>query len=137
MTPRVRLYACIAAANNKTTIQRAMGDSRRKPDVLARREVMGRLYADGFPLAQIGRWLHRDHATVMHSLGLLARGNVRKPKATTQPTTWPVYQTRAGNDRPTQPVVTETEREIADRLATLRPSVPCFRCGAREGCNHR
>lgn len=71
MTPRVRLYACIAAANHKTTIKCVMGESRSRPDVYARREVMRRLRDDGFSYSQIGRWLDRDHSTVMFGLGSL------------------------------------------------------------------
>ena len=68
MTPRVRLYACIAAANHGTTIPRMFGESRAKPDIQARWEVMRRLRDDGFSSTQIGAWTNRDHSTVLHGL---------------------------------------------------------------------
>ena len=68
MTPRVRLYACIAAANHGTSIKRVMGESRTRADVEARWEIMRRLHDDGFSLSQIGRWIKRDHSTVIHGL---------------------------------------------------------------------
>ena len=66
--PRVRLYACIAAANHQTTLTAVLSDSRRRPDVLARREVWQRLHRDGFTLAAIGRMTNRDHTSVLHGL---------------------------------------------------------------------
>lgn len=69
VTGRVRLYACIAAANHKTTPTRVLSDCRTRRDVYARREVMRRLYDEGFSYSQIGRWLNRDHSTVMFGLG--------------------------------------------------------------------
>lgn len=137
MTPRVRLYACIAAANHGTTIQRAMGGSLSKPDVLARKEVMQRLHGDGLSLSQIGRMVNRNHATVMHSLGLLSRGDRRKPKAETARTEWPEYNFKSGGGRENQPMVWEGEDEAAARIASRPPVAPCFRCGVREGCAHR
>jgi hypothetical protein len=68
LTPRVRLYACIAAANHGTTIARVLGESRARRETAARREVWRRLYDDGFSYAAIGRFTDRDHATVMHGL---------------------------------------------------------------------
>lgn len=68
MTPRVRLYACIAAANHGTTINRVMGQSRSRPEVQARWEVMRRLRDDGFSLPQIGAWMDRDHSTVLYGI---------------------------------------------------------------------
>ena len=35
------------------------------------------------------------------------------------------------------PTVHEVEDQINQRTASARPSAPCFRCGAREGCRHR
>lgn len=71
MTPRVRLYACIAAANHGTTIPRVMSQSRYKRDVQARWELWRRLHEDGFSFSRIGRWTGRHHTTVMHGLGLI------------------------------------------------------------------
>jgi chromosomal replication initiation ATPase DnaA len=68
MTQRVRLYACIEAANHGTTIGRVLGACRSRPEVLARWEVMRRLREDGFSTTLIGHWLHRDHTTVLHGL---------------------------------------------------------------------
>jgi hypothetical protein len=68
LTPRVRLYACIAAANHGTSIARIMGEGRCRPEVLARREIWRRLHDDGFSLAAIGRFTNRDHSTVIHGL---------------------------------------------------------------------
>jgi len=68
LTQRVRLYACIAAANHGTTIARVLGESRARRETAARREVWRRLYDDGFSYAVIGRFTDRDHATVMHGL---------------------------------------------------------------------
>ena len=68
LTPRVRLYACIAAANHGTTIARVLGESRARRETAARREVWRRLYDDGFSYAAIGRFTDRDHATVIHGL---------------------------------------------------------------------
>lgn len=70
---RVRLYACIAAANHGTTLNRVLSEARSRPEVYARREVMRRLHAEGVSYAQIGRWLNRDHATVMYGLGVIKK----------------------------------------------------------------
>lgn len=72
-TGRVRRYACIAAANHKTTLPQVLGESRSRCDVYARREVMRRLHSDGFSYSQIGRLLDRDHSTVMFNLGKIAK----------------------------------------------------------------
>lgn len=68
MTPRVRLYACISAANHGSTIGRVLGECCSRPDVKARWEVMRRLREDGFSSTQIGHWLNRDHSSVLHAL---------------------------------------------------------------------
>lgn len=68
MTPRVRLYACIAAANHGSSISQIMGESRRVPEVRARREIWRRLHRDGFSISAIGRMTNRDHSTVLHGL---------------------------------------------------------------------
>jgi chromosomal replication initiation ATPase DnaA len=34
----------------------------------ARQAVMRRLRDDGFAMAQIGRWMNRDHTTVLHAV---------------------------------------------------------------------
>ena len=65
---RVRLYACIAAAKQGTTIAAVLGDVRSRPEVTARREVWRRLKADGFGVAAIGRMTNRDHSTIVHGL---------------------------------------------------------------------
>lgn len=66
--PRVRLYACIAAAEHHVNIGEVLGSSRTRPAVLARWDVMRRLRNDGFSTPQIGRWLDRDHSTVVYGL---------------------------------------------------------------------
>lgn len=66
--PRVRLYACIAAAEQHVHIGEVLGQSRTRPAVLARWSVMRRLRNDGFSTTQIGRWLDRDHSTVIYGL---------------------------------------------------------------------
>lgn len=72
-TGRVRLYACIAAANHGTTLNRVLSESRSRAEVYARREVMHRLHAEGASYSQIGRWLNRDHSTVMVGLGVVKK----------------------------------------------------------------
>ena len=55
-----------------TTRARVLGDSRRHEDVRARWEVMHVLHReDGKSLSLIGRWLRRDHSTVLHGLRAL------------------------------------------------------------------
>lgn len=74
MTPRVRLYAAIAAANHGTTADLIL---RRGPPWgsraanAARRELWKRLRDDGFTLNQIGNWTGRHHTTVYHGLRMI------------------------------------------------------------------
>lgn len=68
-TDRVRGYAREEAARFGTTAAEVLSHSRKWANVSARKCVVRRLYADGFPMAQIGRWLgHCDHSTVSHFL---------------------------------------------------------------------
>lgn len=69
---RVRLYACIAAANHGTTAARIFGHTRNASDIQARRELWSRLYNDGFNTTQIGRWTDRHHTTVAYALDRLS-----------------------------------------------------------------
>jgi hypothetical protein len=134
-TGRVRLYACIAAANHGTTIPGVLGESRHRPDVGARQEVMCRLYDDGFPLAQIGRFLNRDHSTVIHA--------VKKLRPRTESAPLPKKRERHRFSPTTQgrdsarPMVLESEERTYARIAAAPPAAPCWRCGARGECAHR
>lgn len=74
MTPRVRLYACIEAANHHCTIAQVVGQARSAHIVYARHAVMRRLHADGFSMSQIGRWMHRDHSTVHNAVRKVRAG---------------------------------------------------------------
>ncbi len=69
MILRVKLYACIEAANHGVTIAQIMGEERKRKTVAARWAVMRRLYQDGLTVTQIGRWMNRDHTAVLHALG--------------------------------------------------------------------
>ena len=68
MTPRVHNYARQLAERHNVTVEDVLGRSRKPQLVRARRELMQRLRDDGFSLWQIGRWLGRDHKTVLAGL---------------------------------------------------------------------
>jgi len=68
MTERVRQYVDIAAADHGVTSAQIMSRESTAPVCKARWGVMRALRDDGFTLAQIGRWLGRDHTTIMHGL---------------------------------------------------------------------
>lgn len=68
MTPRVRQYAVEAEQAHKAPAGSVFTRSRVAPVARARQAVMRRLHADGFSATQIGRWLNRDHTTVLHAL---------------------------------------------------------------------
>lgn len=68
MTPRVRSYAWEAANRNGVSVHAIFSRTRTVPVVAARNEVMRRLrWQDGFTTSQIGRWMGRDHSTVIHA----------------------------------------------------------------------
>jgi chromosomal replication initiation ATPase DnaA len=67
MTPRVDFYALVAGVRYNVARAEIFGRSRRVPVARARREVMRRLRDDGFTTTQIGRWMGRDHSTVIHA----------------------------------------------------------------------
>ena len=68
MTPRLAIYITESAYWHGVEPSEIMSHSRRKPVCDARRAVMRQLRADGFTTTQIGRWLGRDHTTVVHGL---------------------------------------------------------------------
>ena len=67
MTPRVDFYALVAGVRHNVRRTEIFSPSRRLPVLRARKEVMIRLRADGFSTTQIGRWMGRDHSTVIHA----------------------------------------------------------------------
>lgn len=67
LPPRVDFYALVAGVRNNVPRAEIFSRSRRVPVARARKEVMCRLRADGFSTSQIGRWLDRDHSTVIHA----------------------------------------------------------------------
>jgi chromosomal replication initiation ATPase DnaA len=68
MTPRVHQYVQEAAAEHGTYPQAILGRCRLRTVYRARQQVMRRLRADGFSYTQIGRWIGRDHTTVMYGV---------------------------------------------------------------------
>lgn len=67
MTPRVRRYAADIAFWHGIQPAQIFSLTRgRLPVATARADVMRRLRADGFHTHQIGRWLGRDHSTVVY-----------------------------------------------------------------------
>jgi chromosomal replication initiation ATPase DnaA len=73
MTPRVHRYAYEAAQELGVEQAAVMGRSRLPVLCQARWRVMKRLRADGFTVKQIGRWLDRDHTTVLYGLKAVAK----------------------------------------------------------------
>ncbi len=66
MTPRVRSYARDIAFWHGVPVSAILSDNIKRPIARARGDVMRRLRADGFSTPQIGRWLKRDHSTVIY-----------------------------------------------------------------------
>ncbi|MET0439185.1 MAG: helix-turn-helix domain-containing protein [Devosia sp.] len=67
-TARVRQYAREEAARFGCSASEILSPLRRWDVVAARRAVMRRLRDDGFSTPQIGKWLDRDHTTVLSGL---------------------------------------------------------------------
>lgn len=66
-TARVDFYALVAGVRHNVRRTEIFSRSTRDPVYRARKEVMIRLRADGFSTTQIGRWMDRDHSTVVHA----------------------------------------------------------------------
>lgn len=75
MNRLVKRYASEVAFWHQVSPTDVLGDRRGTPAVCgARADVMRRLRRDGYSLPQIGRWMHRDHSTVLHhTRGIEAR----------------------------------------------------------------
>ena len=67
-TVRTLSYVYEESRARGVPVELVMSRSRRRSAVRARQAVMRRLRADGFSTVQIGRWLGRDHSTVVHGL---------------------------------------------------------------------
>lgn len=67
----VRNYAREAGSPLGVSVNEVLGRQRFKNMVAARKEVMRRLWEDGFSTPEIGFMLDRDHTTVLHGLGRL------------------------------------------------------------------
>lgn len=67
MTPRVKEYVRIASLYHGVQSSVVLGRKRTKNAAAARAAVMRWLRSDGFSTAQIGRWMDRDHSTVVHA----------------------------------------------------------------------
>lgn len=82
MTPRAIRYAEAIAPWHGVTPDDVFSRSRRKIVAAARGDVMYRLREDGFSTTQIGRWLGRDHTSVIHAIqkrrGTLSTGLARR-----------------------------------------------------------
>jgi chromosomal replication initiation ATPase DnaA len=57
-----------AASKHGVQLSAVLTGSRRRRIVAARDEVIRALYQEGLSRSQIGRVLHRDHSTILHSL---------------------------------------------------------------------
>lgn len=68
MSPRVRTYAEQAASSHGVSVCAVLGRDRTKLASKARGDVMFRLAKDGISPSQIGRWLKRDHSTVLYHI---------------------------------------------------------------------
>lgn len=66
MTPRVRLYAEEIGFWHGVKPRAIMSRSQKRPVAHARGDVMRRLRRDGFTTTQIGKWMGRNHATVVY-----------------------------------------------------------------------
>jgi len=66
LTPRVRRYASDIAFWHGVSERDIFSRTRAQPFAIARADLMRRLRRDGFSYTQIGRWLQRDHTTVIH-----------------------------------------------------------------------
>ena len=79
MTPRLSKYADEIAFWHGVSAAEIFAKHRGDARVTrARADVMRRLRADGFSLPQIGRWLHRDHTTVLHHIRNVNSAKVAK-----------------------------------------------------------
>lgn len=65
-TPRVLQYAEEIAFWHGVEPAAVLGPSRDRRNSRARGDVMRRLRSEGFTSVQIGRWLNRDHSTVLY-----------------------------------------------------------------------
>lgn len=76
---RARKIAATAASMYGVTPDDVFGRSRRKPCVQARAQVARELRDGmGWSYPHIGRFLHRDHTSVMWMLGRLAKNEKRR-----------------------------------------------------------
>ncbi len=66
MTPRVRAYAEEIGFWHGVPASKILSPSHEHHASHARGDLMRRLRAEGFSTVQIGRWLHRDHSTVVY-----------------------------------------------------------------------
>jgi len=66
---RVVSYANEEGARFGVSPRQIFGKGRRRAIIEARHSVIKRLRDDGFSTVQIGRWMGRDHSTVLHALG--------------------------------------------------------------------
>lgn len=80
MRPFVRDTIKTVAAEHGVSPELIAEQCRRRPVVLARREVMRRLHACGrYSAAQIGRFLNHDHTTVLYAIGCLQKKPSKPP----------------------------------------------------------
>jgi hypothetical protein len=67
MNRLVKSYASEVAFWHHVAPADVLATRRGRPEVCAARaDVMRRLRSDGYSLPQIGRWMRRDHTTVLH-----------------------------------------------------------------------
>lgn len=64
--PRVRRYVGEIAFWHGVNAREILSRNRAATIAAARADVMRRLRRDGFSTPQIGRWLDRDHSTIIH-----------------------------------------------------------------------
>ena len=69
MTPRVRRYARDIAFWHGIPASEILSSNIKRHVALARGDVMRRLRREGHTTTQIGRWLKRDHSTVVYWTG--------------------------------------------------------------------
>lgn len=74
MTPRERIMLDIdnIAQTHGYDVGDILGKSKFQKLVVARRECVLMLRGKGYSTTQIGRIMHRDHSTIVHSLQVLA-----------------------------------------------------------------
>lgn len=70
MTPRQKNLADIEviAKENRFTLEDILGKSKFRPLVMVRRKCVVMLREKGYSTTEIGRIMHRDHSTIVHSL---------------------------------------------------------------------